>query len=98
MLVPRGVGAEYTVSKIVYFSPRFAGFDFGASFAPNNGANNAVAIDHGGPLLVAHASVFRCALANHGLHDAAQTTGVGQCRTVWFFLRRAGENCCGEER
>ena len=37
------VGAEYTVSKIVYFSPRFAGFDFAASFAPNNGANNATA-------------------------------------------------------
>ena len=31
------------MSKIVYFSPRFAGFDFAASFAPNNGANNAAA-------------------------------------------------------
>ena len=36
-----GVGAEYTPSKIAYFSPRFAGFDFGFSFAPNNGPNNA---------------------------------------------------------
>jgi predicted porin len=38
-----GIGAEYAVSKGVYFSPRFAGFDFAASFAPNNGANNASA-------------------------------------------------------
>ena len=36
-----GIGAEYAVSKAVYFSPRFAGFDIAASFAPNNGANNA---------------------------------------------------------
>ena len=38
-----GVGAEYVPAKVAYFSPRFAGFDFGASFAPNNGANNAAA-------------------------------------------------------
>ncbi len=36
-----GIGAEYAVSKGVYFSPRFAGFDFAASFEPNTGANNA---------------------------------------------------------
>jgi hypothetical protein len=36
-------GAEYAVSKAAYFSPQFYGFDFGASFAPNNGANNASA-------------------------------------------------------
>jgi len=36
-----GIGAVYTVSKAAYFSPRFAGFDFGASYAPNNGPNNA---------------------------------------------------------
>jgi predicted porin len=38
-----GIGATYTVSKAAYFSPRFAGFDFGASYAPNNGPNNASA-------------------------------------------------------
>jgi hypothetical protein len=38
-----GIGAEYVASKAAYFSPRFAGFDFGASFAPNNQANNAAA-------------------------------------------------------
>jgi predicted porin len=38
-----GVGAEYVPSKVAYFSPRFAGFDFGASFAPNNTANGATA-------------------------------------------------------
>ena len=38
-----GVGAEYAVSKATYFSPRFAGFDIAASFAPNNTANNASA-------------------------------------------------------
>jgi hypothetical protein len=37
------VGGEFAVSKIVYFSPRFAGLDFAGSFAPNNGANNAAA-------------------------------------------------------
>jgi predicted porin len=31
-------GAEYVPSKFVYLSPRFAGFDFGFAFAPNNGA------------------------------------------------------------
>ena len=36
-----GIGAEYDPAKIAYFSPRFAGFDLGLSFAPNNGANNA---------------------------------------------------------
>lgn len=34
-----GVGNEYTPSKIVYFSPNLAGFDFGVSFAPNNAPN-----------------------------------------------------------
>jgi hypothetical protein len=38
-----GVGAEYVPARVAYFSPRFAGFDIGASFAPNNGANNAAA-------------------------------------------------------
>jgi hypothetical protein len=33
-------GAEYVPSKIVYISPRIAGFDFGFAFAPNNGALN----------------------------------------------------------
>ena len=33
-----GVGAEYVNSKVAYFSPRFAGFDIGASFAPANPA------------------------------------------------------------
>ena len=36
-----GVGNEYTPSKAAYFSPRFAGFDFGVSFAPNNAPNSA---------------------------------------------------------
>jgi hypothetical protein len=31
-------GADYASAKIVYFSPQFAGFDFGASYAPNNQA------------------------------------------------------------
>jgi hypothetical protein len=38
-----GVGAEYVPAKAAYFSPRWAGFDFGVSFAPNNGANSAAA-------------------------------------------------------
>jgi outer membrane protein OmpU len=38
-----GVGNEYVPSKAAYFSPRFAGFDLGVSFAPNNAANNATA-------------------------------------------------------
>ena len=38
-----GVGNEYTPSKAAYFSPRFAGFDLGVSFAPNNAPNNASA-------------------------------------------------------
>lgn len=29
-------GADYGSTKVVYFSPQFAGFDFGASWAPNN--------------------------------------------------------------
>ena len=37
------IGADYGVSKIVYFSPRIARFDFAISFAPNNGSNNAAA-------------------------------------------------------
>jgi hypothetical protein len=36
-----GVGNEYTPTKLVYFSPNLAGFDFGASFAPNNAPNDA---------------------------------------------------------
>lgn len=36
-----GVGNEYTPSKLVYFSPNLAGFDFGLSFAPNNAPNTA---------------------------------------------------------
>ena len=36
-----GIGAEYVPSKVAYYSPRWAGFDFGVSFAPNNGANTA---------------------------------------------------------
>jgi Gram-negative porin len=38
-----GIGAEYAVSKIAYFSPRFAGFDAAVSYAPSNTANNASA-------------------------------------------------------
>ena len=38
-----GIGAEYAISKVAYFSPRFAGFDLGLSFAPNNTSNNASA-------------------------------------------------------
>jgi predicted porin len=33
-------GAEYVPSKIVYISPRLAGFEFGIAYAPNNGALN----------------------------------------------------------
>jgi predicted porin len=33
-------GAEYIPSKFVYLSPKFAGFDFGFTYAPNNGALN----------------------------------------------------------
>jgi predicted porin len=29
-------GADYGSNKVVYFSPQFAGFDFGLSWAPNN--------------------------------------------------------------
>jgi hypothetical protein len=46
-------GAEYAVSKAAYFSPQFYGFDFGASFAPNNGANNAAACTIAAPGCVA---------------------------------------------
>jgi predicted porin len=38
-----GVGAEYVNSKVAYFSPRFAGFDLGVSFAPSNTANQSSA-------------------------------------------------------
>ena len=38
-----GIGAEYAVSKAVYFSPRFAGFDIAASFAPSNTSNQSSA-------------------------------------------------------
>ena len=38
-----GVGAEYVNSKVAYFSPRFAGFDLGVSFAPSNTANQSAA-------------------------------------------------------
>jgi hypothetical protein len=31
-------GADYGSAKIVYFSPQYAGFDFGLSYAPNNAA------------------------------------------------------------
>ncbi len=34
-----GIGNEYTITKIVYLSPQFAGIDFGLSYAPNNSAN-----------------------------------------------------------
>ena len=34
-----GIGNEYTISKAVYLSPTFAGFDFGLSYAPNNSVN-----------------------------------------------------------
>ena len=33
-------GADYTNSKIVYLSPQFYGFDFGAQYAPNEGNSN----------------------------------------------------------
>jgi hypothetical protein len=33
-------GADYGSSKVAYFSPQVAGFDFGASWAPNNAAMN----------------------------------------------------------
>lgn len=36
-----GIGNEYTITKAVYLSPQFAGFDFAASYAPNNSANTA---------------------------------------------------------
>lgn len=35
-----GIGNEYTISKAVYFSPQFSGFDFAVSFAPNTTPNN----------------------------------------------------------
>lgn len=35
-----GVGNEYTITKAVYFSPTFAGFDVGVSYAPNNSTTN----------------------------------------------------------
>jgi len=38
-----GIGAEYVNSKVAYFSPRFAGFDLGVSFAPSNMANQSSA-------------------------------------------------------
>jgi len=48
-----GIGAEYVNSKVAYFSPRFAGFDIGASFAPANVANNAAACSIAGAGCVA---------------------------------------------
>ena len=42
-----GIGAEYAVSKVVYFSPRFAGFDIAASFAPNNACQQRVELRRG---------------------------------------------------
>ncbi len=40
---PSGIGNEYTTSKIVYLSPQIAGFDFAASFEPDdNPLNDAI--------------------------------------------------------
>ncbi len=33
---PSGIGNEYTTSKVVYLSPQIAGFDFAASFEPDD--------------------------------------------------------------
>lgn len=35
-----GIGKEYTTSKVVYFSPVFAGFDVGLSYAPSTATTN----------------------------------------------------------
>jgi hypothetical protein len=37
---PSGIGNEYTTSKIVYLSPQIAGFDFAASFEPDDNPLN----------------------------------------------------------
>ena len=40
---PTGIGNEYTTSKVVYLSPQIAGFDFAASFEPDdNPLNDAI--------------------------------------------------------
>ncbi|HEY5301926.1 MAG TPA: porin [Acetobacteraceae bacterium] len=41
---PTGIGNEYTTSKVVYLSPQIAGFDFAASFEPDdNPLNDSIA-------------------------------------------------------
>jgi porin-like protein len=52
-----GVGAEYVNSKVAYFSPRFAGFDLGVSFAPANVSNSAAACPVAGAGCVAASTV-----------------------------------------
>lgn len=37
---PSGIGNEYTTSKFVYLSPQLAGFDFAASFEPDDNVLN----------------------------------------------------------
>ncbi|MEO8715890.1 MAG: porin [Acetobacteraceae bacterium] len=37
---PSGIGNEYTTSKVVYLSPQIAGFDFAASFEPDDNVLN----------------------------------------------------------
>jgi hypothetical protein len=58
-----GVGNEYDPSKVAYFSPRFAGFDLGVSFAPSNATNSASACPVAGAGCVAVSSVNPSAAA-----------------------------------
>jgi predicted porin len=69
-----GVGNEYTPSKIAYFSPQFYGFDFGASFAPNNAPNTAASCGIAGPGCAALSST------TSGLY------GGGNRATNWYEL------------
>jgi outer membrane protein OmpU len=61
-----GIGAEYAVSRAAYFSPQFYGFDFAASFAPNNGSNNASACTIASPGCLALTSTTSDAFGGGG--------------------------------
>jgi outer membrane protein OmpU len=73
-----GVGAEYVPSKVAYFSPRFAGFDIGVSFAPNNASNNASAC------AVAQAGCAALSTANPSATVSGSAFGGENRPTNWY--------------
>ena len=66
--------------------------------AEDDGADHSVAIDDGGPLLIAYAAVLGRALFDHALHDGFETRGIGKLGAIGFGLRKAGKRCRGQEQ